>query len=60
MNHKEVTIKEFMLNFDQMIMVEEKQQITKELIESISDTESGFILIYREKKENVIGYVKVK
>ena len=43
-----------------MIMVEEKQQITKELIESISDTESGFILIYREKKENVIGYVKVK
>ena len=60
MNHKEVTIKEFMLNFDQLIMVEEKQQITKELIESISDTESGFILIYRERKENVIGYVKVK
>ena len=60
MNHKEVTIKEFMLNFDQLIMVEEKQQITKQLIESISDTESGFILIYREKKENVIGYVKVK
>ena len=60
MNHREVTIKEFMLNFDQLIMVEEKQQITKELIESISDTESGFILIYRERKENVIGYVKVK
>ena len=60
MNHREVTIKEFMLNFDQLIMVEEKQQITKELIEAISDTESGFILIYRERKENVIGYVKVK
>ena len=41
-------------------MVEEKQQITKELIEEISNSESSFVLIYKEKKENITGYVKTK
>ena len=49
-----------MLGFDEVTMLEEKQTLTKELIEHISDIESSFVLIYRENKQDIIGYVKTK
>ena len=60
MNHKDRSLKQYMLNLDEMFMVEESEHVSRRLMEKISSLEFSFVLVYRKKRECILGYLKIK
>lgn len=60
MNYQNKTVKELMIPYGELFMVEENEPITERLMGDISSREYSFILIYRRDRNNIIGYAKTK
>ena len=49
-----------MITLSELYMLEIKKKITASKIREINQKEFSYILVYREKKSNVIGVLKTK
>ena len=49
-----------MIPVDSFFMLEENELITKAIAKKIFDKDYSYILVYKKKKSNVSGIIKVK